>query len=145
MLFTWEGNTATNPYLSPATSHLELSHPSLTDQLILAEYDNKPYENYRIGQTRSNGRSLLGAIRLQGDNWKKEQWECNFLIRSAQSILFEQLLQAQQDDALPCNLIDRWFDGVVATKNVWINIDRQYLSLVAANSWFRLQFQLMEV
>ena len=145
MLFTWEGNTATNPYLLPATSHLELSHPSLSDRLLLAEYDNQPYQNYRMGQTRSNGRSLLGAIRLQGDNWKKEQWECNFLVKSAQTVLFEQLLQAQQDDILPCEIIDRWIDGVVVTKNVWIEIDRQYLTLAAANSWFRLQFQLLEV
>lgn len=145
MLFTFEGNTTLNPYLSPATSHLELSHPSLTDRLILAEYDNKPYENYRTGQTRSNGRSLRGAIRLQGDNWKKEQWECNFLVKAAQVTLLEQLLQAQQDDVLSCNLVDRWIDGIVMTKNVWIDVDRQYLSLVAANSWFRLQFQLLEV
>lgn len=145
MLITWEGSTATNPYLSPATSHLELSHPSMSDRLILAEYDNKPYENYRVGQTRSNERSLLGAIRLQGNNWKKNQWECNFLVKSAQTVIFEQLLQAQQDDILPCSLVDRWFEGMVVTKNVWIDIDRQYLSLVAANSWFRLQFQLLEV
>jgi hypothetical protein len=145
MFITFEGSQSTNQYLSPQTSHLELSHPSLSDKLILAEWDNQPYENYQTGQTRSNGRSLLGAIRLQGDNWKKGQWEGNFLVKSAQSVLFEQLLQAQQDDTLPCNLIDRWFEGVVVTKNVWIDIDRQYLSLVAANSWFRLQFQLLEV
>ncbi len=145
MFFTFDGLTPTNQYLSPQTSHIVLSHPSLTDQLLLAEHDDKPYENYRVGQTRSNGRSLLGSIRLQGDNWKKDQWECNFIAKSAQVVLFEQLLQAQQDSTLSVTLLDRWIDGVVVSKSVWLEIDRQYLFLLAANSWFRLQFQVLEV
>lgn len=145
MFITWDGSQATNQYLSPQASHLVLSHPSIVDQLLLAEHDDRPYENYRTGQTRSNGRSLLGSIRLQGGNWKKDRWECNFLVKSAQVVLFEQIVQAQQDDNLPAILVDRWIDGTVITKYVWIEIDRQYLSLVAGNSWFRLQFQVLEV
>ncbi len=144
-LITWEGTTATNPYLSPQTSHLQLSHPALADGLILAQSDNQPYQNYRTGQTRADGRSLRGAIRLKGDNWKKDQWECNFLALAPQVALFEDLVAAQQADILHVALIDRWIDGVTATKNVWIDIDRQYLTLVGANSWFRLQFTLLEV
>jgi hypothetical protein len=145
MFRTWEGTQPTNQYLSPPTSHLILSHPSLADSLLLAQHDEKPYENYRTGQTQADGRSLKGAIRLKGDNWKKGQWECNFHALAPQVGLFEELVQAQQDDALPVTLIDRWIDGVVVTKSVWIGIDRQYLSLAGANSWFRLQFQLLEV
>jgi hypothetical protein len=144
-LITWEGTTATNPYLSPQTSHLELSHPALADSLILAQSDSQPYQNYRTGQTRADGRSLLGAIRLKGNNWQKDQWECNFLALAPQVALFEGLIQAQQADILPVALTDRWIDGVVISKNAWIDIDRQYLSLVSANSWFRLQFTLLEV
>ena len=145
MFITFDGAVTTNQYLSPQASHIVLSHPSLTDQLLLAEHDDKAYENYRIGQTRSNGRSLLGGIRLQGNNYKKGQWECNFIANSAQVVLFEQLIQAQQDDILPVTLIDRWIDGVAVSKSVWLEIDRQYLSLLAANSWYRLQFQVLEV
>lgn len=144
-LITWEGSTLTNPYLSPQTSHIQLSHPSLVDSLIFAQTDNQPYQNYRTGQTKADGRSLRGAIRLVGNNWKRDQWECNFLALAPQVALFEALIQAQQDDGLPVALVDRWIDGVVVSKNVWIDIDRQYLSLVAANSWFRLQFTLLEV
>jgi hypothetical protein len=144
-LITWEGTTITNPYLYPATSHIQLSHPALADSLILAESDSRPYQNYRTGQSRADGRSLLGAIRLKGDNWKKDQWECNFLALAPQVALFEELVRSQQDDVLPVALVDRWIDGVVISKNVWIDIDRQYLSLVGANSWFRLQFTLLEV
>lgn len=145
MFITFEGTQATNQYLAPSVSHIILSHPGLTNSLLLAQHDEKPYENYRTGQTQADGRSLLGAIRCKGGNWKKDQWECNFHALAAQAGLFEQLVQAQQDDILPVTLIDRWIDGVVVTKNVWIGIDKQYLSLVAANSWFRLQFQLLEV
>ncbi len=145
MFITFDGLTPFNQYLSPQVSHLVLSHPTLEDQLLLAEHDDKPYENYRVGQTRSNGRSLLGSIRLQGDNWKKDQWECNFIVKSAQVVLFDQLIQAQQDSTLSVTLLDYWIDGAAVSKSVWLEIDRQYLSLLAANSWFRLQFQVLEV
>jgi hypothetical protein len=112
---------------------------------LFAEHDEKPYEHYPTGYTQADGRSLLGSLRLKGNGWKKDVWECNFLATAPQVALFEQLLSSQQDDILPTTLIDRWIDGVVVTKNVWIQIDRQYLSLVSANSWFRLQFQLLEV
>jgi hypothetical protein len=144
MLITWEGSTASNQYLSPLVSHLVLSHPSINDQLLLAEHDEKPYENYRTGQTQGDGRSLLGSIRLKGDNWKKQQWECNFLVLAPQVALFEQLVQAQQDDILPVTLIDRWIDGTVTTRSVWIQVDRSYLTIASGN-WFRLQFQCWEV
>lgn len=145
MLVTFDGATTVNQYLSPPTSHLVLSHPNIADQLLLAEHDDKPYENYRTGQTQGNGRSLLGTIRLKGDNWKKDQWECNFLVTPPQLALFEQLVQAQQDNVPTVTLIDRWIAGVTVTKSVWVQIDRQYLTIVAANSWQRLQFQLLEV
>lgn len=143
-LVTFNGTTATNQYLSPTTSHIELGHPSLVNKLILAEHEDKPYDNYRIGQTVADDRSLKGAIRLKGNNYRKGQWQCNFMAIATQVALFEELLQAQQDDILPVNLIDRWTDTVI-TKDVWIDVDRQYLSLIDANSWWRLQFMLLEI
>lgn len=144
MLITFDGSNDISKYVSPLISHLQFSHPSVTDQLLLAEHDDKPYENYRTGQTQSDGRSILGALRLKGGNWKKQIWECNFLAIGAQVVVFEQLVQAQQDDLLTVTAIDRWVDGFVFSKSVWIQIDRQYLSIVGGN-WFRLQFQLLEV
>jgi hypothetical protein len=145
MFITFDGTQSTNQYLIPSVSHLILGHPSLADSLLLAQYDEKPYENYRTGQTQADGRSLLGAIRLKGDNWKKDLWECNFHTNLAQVALFEQLVQAQQDNVATVTLIDRWVDGVVATKSVWLQVDRQYLTRVATNQWYRLQFQVWEV
>jgi hypothetical protein len=145
MLVTFEGSIATNQYLDPPVSHIELSHPSLPDTLLLAEYDDKPYERYFQGRTQSNDRSLLGAIKLKGGNWKKYLWECNFLATPLQVALFEDLLQAQQDDVLPCGSVDRWFDSTPGGKSVWIDVDRQYLTIAGGVNWFRLQFRLLEV
>ncbi len=141
---TWAGTVATDNYFNPNVNHIVLSHPSLADQLILAEHDEKPYEHYPIGWTQADGRSLQGALRLKGDNWKKDQWECNFHAQLPQVTLFNSMLQAQQDDALSVALADYWSNTPVV-KQVWLQVDRQYLSLVAANSWWRLQFQAMEV
>lgn len=145
MLVTFEGSQSTNLYLSPPASHIILGHPSLANALLLSQHDEKPYEHYPTGWTQADGRSLQGSLRLKGNNWKKDVWECNFHATPPQVDLFAQLLQAQQDDILPVTLIDRWVDGLVITKSVWMQVDRQYLTLVAANSWFRLQFQLLEV
>jgi hypothetical protein len=145
MLITFDGSTTTNQYLSPSVSHLVLSHPSLADSLVLAEHDDKPYENYRAGQTVGDGRSLLGAIRLNGDNWKKDVWECNFIAALPQVALFEQLVQAQQDNVATVTLIDRWVAGSVVTKLVWLQVDQRYLSVVGSADWRRLQFQVWEV
>ena len=145
MFITWNGAQPINQYLSPPASHLVLSHPALPDSLLLAEHDEQPYENYLTGSTQADGRSLLGAIRLRGNNWRKDQWDCNFLVLAAQKDLFELLLSAQESGFSSVSLIDRWIDGVVITKLVWLQIDRQYLSFAAANSWYRLQFQLWEI
>jgi hypothetical protein len=143
MFVTLDGSTITNQYLN--TSHLLLTHAGAADSLLLAEFSgDKAYENYRVGQTRADGRSLLGSIRLKGDNWKKDQWECGFLANPAQVALFEQLLQLQQDTGSNVLLTDRWTYAPII-KNVWIDTDRQYLSTVAVGQWYRLQFQLLEV
>lgn len=150
---TFNGTEVENPYLlpllslRPPTSHIQLSHISLGDRLILAECDEKPYENYRTGQTRSEGRSILGSIRLRGNNWKKQQWECNFFVRGLQISLFEEMLEAQQNEIPPVILNDRWLSGaaVAPPRNVWLDVDRQYLSLVSPDGWHRLQFQALEI
>lgn len=142
MFATLDGSVTTNQYLN--TSHLLLTHAGLADILLLAEFGgDKPYENYRVGQTRADGRSLLGSIRLKGDNWKKDQWECGFIANTAQVALFEQLLQLQQDTSNNVVLTDRW-TSTPSIKNVWIDTDRQYLSTILVNQWYRLQFTLME-
>jgi hypothetical protein len=141
---TWYGNQSTNSYLSPAVGHLVLGHPSLGDELILAEHDEQPYQYFPTGWQRADGRSLLGAIRVKGGQWRKDVWLGNFLVKPEQLGLFNLLLAAQGADSLPVRLTDRWVDGGVV-RNVWINVDRQYLSLVAAKSWWRLQFELWEV
>jgi hypothetical protein len=119
MLITWNGTTATNQYLSPPSSHLVLSHPGLADSLLLSEHDEKPYEHYPTGWTQADGRSLLGAIVLKGDNWLKDSWECNFLVLAPQLDLFNQLLSRQQVSG-SVTLVDRWIDGMTSTKLVWL-------------------------
>ncbi len=140
---TWNGTKPTDLYVTPQTSHLILDHPSLPDRLLLAEHDEKPYEYYPTGWTQADGRSLLGSIRLKGNNWLKDVWECNFHAMPPQVALFNQLLQAQQASG-SVTLTDLWM-GTAVTKTIWLQVDRQYLSLVAANNWWRLQFQCWEV
>jgi hypothetical protein len=143
MFVTLDGSVTSNQYLN--TSHLLLTHAGLADSLLLAEFSgDKPHENYRVGQTRADGRSLLGSIRLKGDNWKKDQWDCGFLASTPQVTLFEQLLQLQQNNASNVVLTDRWTYAPII-KNVWIDVDQQYLSTVVTGQWYRLQFQLLEV
>lgn len=144
MFTTFDGLSATNQYLLPPTSHLVLSHPSLSDSLLLAEHDEKPYQYYSTGWTQADGRSLQGAIRLKGNDWNKGMWECNFQAVAAQVELFNMLLQAQQG-LLRVNLIDRWVGGVATTRDVWLQVDRQYQTLAAGTIWWRLQFECWEV
>jgi hypothetical protein len=141
---TWQGTESANLYISPHTSHLILGHPSLTDQLILAEHDDKPYEYFPTGWQQADGRSALGAIRLRNGDWRKDVWQCNFLVQPEQVEFFNSLLNAQQSDVLPVTIDDRFLDAVT-TRQVWIQTDRQYLTMVAAKSWWRLQFELWEV
>lgn len=140
---TWEGVQPLNQYLSPPVSHLVLSHPSLVDELILAQFDEKPYEYFPTGWAVADGRSVLGTIRLKGGSWRKDLWQCNFFVKPEQLAFFNGLLSVQQADSLPVVLVDRWLD-VGVTRQVWVNVDRAYLSLVAAQSWWRIQFELWE-
>jgi hypothetical protein len=140
---TFDGSSGTNKYLSPLSSHLILSHPTLTDTLLLAEHDDKPYEYYPTGQTTADGRSLLGGIRLKGNNWLKDLWECNFHCTIAQAVLFNTLITAQQNNTSTILLTDNW-QSTPVIKQIWLNVDRQYLTQVGSD-WRRLQFQLLEV
>jgi hypothetical protein len=143
MLITFDGATATNQLLSPLVSHLELSHPSMTDRLLLAECDDRPYEHFATGWQNADGRSVLGAIRVKGGDWRKDVWQGNFLVGADQKVFFDGLLLAQQTTTAAVVLIDRFFDTAI-TRSVWINVDRQYLTVVGLG-WWRLQFELWEV
>ena len=144
MFNSFEGLLTANQYLTSGTSHLVLSHASFVDTLVLAEHDSTPYEYYPTGWTIANGRSLLGGIRLNGNNWTKDRWECNFHVTKSQYTLFNQLLQLQQTSTAVI-LNDYWDGNVPVTKNVWINTDAKYLTQYATRLWYRLQFQLWEV
>jgi hypothetical protein len=144
LIITFDGEIATNAqYINSKTSHLILSHAAVADSLLLSEYDDRPYEYYPIGWTKSAGRSLLGAIRLNGNNWKKDVWECNFHTTQAQADLFDSLLQAQQDNT-PISIADRWKTAPIV-RQIWVDVDQRYKTAVATNEWYRLQFQALEV
>jgi hypothetical protein len=143
MFITFEGSQTTNQYLSPPTNHLILSHPSLADSLLLAEHDEVPYERYPTGWSQADGRSLLGSIRVKGGTWNKQAWACNFYAQQEQVDLFNLLLQVQQIST-PITIADYW-SAVTMTRLVWLQVDKQYLTTVATNQWYRLQFQIFEV
>ncbi len=145
MIITFEERTATNEYLTPPVSHIQLSHPDLNDSLLLAECDEKPYERNIEGWTQSNGRSLSGLLRLKGNNYRTNFWQCNFLVTALQVDLFNQLLVTQEYSPVRVQFTDRWVNGMDYTTGAWLDVDRQYLSVVAANSWWRLQFTALEV
>jgi hypothetical protein len=144
LIITFDGAIATNQqYINSKTSHLILSHTAVADSLLLSEYDDRPYEYYSSGWTKSAGRSQLGAIRLNGNNWKKDVWECNFHATQAQADLFDLLLQAQQNST-PIIITDHWKTTLV-TRQIWVDVDQRYKTAVATNEWYRLQFQALEV
>ena len=92
----------------------------------------------------------LAGVRAMGEvYWGQSGSRATTGGRTCGSVIFTRnrlrwiLLQAQQDTS-PVTLTDYW-NGALVPKLVWLQADRQYLTTVATNQWYRLQFQAWEV
>jgi hypothetical protein len=98
------------------------------DQLVLSEFSAEPYARGLEGFDRSNGRSLAGSLKIEGNNYSPRLvWQLNFVVTTVQKELFE-LMQSNQITA-PITLVDRWqsaMGGTVTTKLVWVDVDSRY-------------------
>lgn len=144
MYSTWDGNTPTIPYNSQIEKYLVLSHPDLADGLVLSHFDQSPYDRTIMGFAIADSRSLVGSIKVQGGTYKKILISGNFLVRPPQLDLFNQLLEVQKQSLSPIEMVDYFITPTGEILNVWLQVDQKYVSNVAAQSWWRLQFEAWE-
>lgn len=115
--------------IDPFVGHLILGANS-GDQLVLSEFAGEPYARGLENFDRSNGRSLAGSLRLNGNDFAPTlTWQLNFIVVTAQLNLFEALLTNQVN--APLVLVDRWqssIGGAVVTKPVWVDVDGRYVT-----------------
>ena len=140
---TINGSFATNP-LNPAEYHIQITHPQVTDILVLAECADgtEPYARTITGWPQASDRNIKGALRITGSLDKiAAEWQANFLVSRAQWTLFNQLLLAQQQS--PVTLLDR-FNGETDATLVWMEVDQQYLTPYVMGVWWNLQFRALE-
>jgi hypothetical protein len=141
---TFRGTTPTLE-LTATDWHLQLTHPSIADTLVLTAFprDGEPYRRSIEGWARSDGRSLSDGIRITGGQANLTQaWDCSFLVKRPQFELFNQLLQAQQG-VTPVTILDR-FAGETDNALCWLDVDQQYLTPALLGSWWLLQFRAIE-
>jgi hypothetical protein len=125
---TNQGSFTVNP-IDSFVGHIILGNFA-TDQLVLSEFISEPYARGYDTFDKSNGRSLAGSLRIDGNNYApKMVWQLNFIVTTAQKDLFEGFL-ANQSSA-PLILVDRWqssVGGAEVTKVVWVDVDGRYVS-----------------
>lgn len=128
MFVSNQGSFTVSP-IDSFVGHLILGANS-GDQLVLSEFVNEPYARGFENFDRSNGRSLAGSIRINGNDFAPTlTWQLNFVVVTAQLNLFEVLLTNQVN--APLTLVDRWqssIGGAVVTKPVWVDVDGRYVT-----------------
>jgi hypothetical protein len=139
-------SSPSNP-LTSTEAHLQIAHPSVPDTLILREYKEGtlPCQRKKMGYLRAgDDRSLTGSLVLTGNrSHLKDEWQADFLITRSQVQLFESLILAQQNSAIPLTLIDRF--GMLDEKLVWVDLDGQWLTPYVMGVWWQLQFRAREI
>jgi hypothetical protein len=140
MFITNDGAFAAN-VITSEQSYLLLSCAGMADILVLSEFvTDTPYELFKEGFDKSAGRSLTGAIRVQGNDYAATRaWALSFVVGAAQLALFEAMLEVQASEQV--SIEDRW--GVSAlTAPVWLDVDARYAAKRAGD--YLLQFSARE-
>jgi hypothetical protein len=141
MFVAWDGTFPNNPY-QVGESHL-LLFAGFSDILVVAELEDlNGYSHGFADFHRSAGRSLRGALRVQGSHSAKQFWQLSVLVNGEQVNLFHNLLEAQQNGE-PI-VIEDYFSGSIGGLSVWIDVDARYLTPVSHQGWWRLQFAALE-
>jgi hypothetical protein len=136
----WYGESVNNPYPS-AQGHIVLAHPLSPDALILAQFQEDPYNRSRVGFPSTDGRSRMGSLRVKGDRYLAQpQWDFNLLCNIAQLTLFEALLDLQTMSPIPITFTDNFGNSGIHT--VFVDVDERYATPVTTIDWWKLQFKL---
>lgn len=140
MFVTNDGAFAANPITTEQGSVL-LSCTGIADILVLSEFaTDAPYDRLKEGFDRSVGRSLTGAVRIQGNDYNPARtWLLNFVASPEQLVLFESMLEVQL--AQQVSIDDRWQLPAIIS-NVWLDVDGRYASRRGYD--FLLQFTAKE-
>lgn len=143
MFVTNQGSFTSNP-INSFVGHLVLG-ANTGDLLVLSEFAAEPYARGLENLDRSNGRSLAGSMRINGNDYSPTLiWLLNFIVVTPQLSLFESLLASQI--ATPLTLGDRWqasVGGAVVNKSVWVDVDGRYVTPFGID-WL-LQFTAREI
>jgi hypothetical protein len=135
-LITFDSSTGVLP-----DTYLTLSVSAIADTLVLAEFQDSPYNLVREGFDASDNRSLTGSIRVKGNTYTPpHKWHLAFIVNRIQASLFETMLLAQKAGQ-QIVLFDRF--GASTMTNVWIDVDDRYLTEQAPD-WLLLQFTAKE-
>jgi hypothetical protein len=140
MFLTNDGAFTSNP-ITAEQGYLLLSCTGVTDILVLSEFaTDTPYESFKENFDQSAGRSLAGALRVQGGSYSATKiWLLNFVVGAAQLTLFELMLSVQNQEQV--TLADYW-DSTVVSSPVRIDVDGKYSSR-RLDDWL-LQFTARE-
>jgi hypothetical protein len=145
MFISFSGEGATPPPTS--VFHIMIAHPGSAATLVLDRQKDgvAGYDRVRGGfLTSEDDRSITGGLAFKGNrNALKTEWQGDFLVRRTQFELFEKLLLLQQNTNIPLSLLDR-FNGESDAKNVWIDVDKKWLTPVIMGRWWQLQFRARE-
>ena len=137
MFVSFRGTTAGFPYPSDQ-AFIILSHPSVSDVLVLSQFDSEPYSRTLQGFPQSDGRSLMGSLKISGGSYiPVPEWDLNLLIKPPQLVLFESLLNAQRIG--PVTLQDGFTRGDAST--VWLDVDDRYATPNGSLLVYKLQFR----
>jgi len=137
MFVSFRGSTLIYPYPLNQAAAL-LSHPSIADTLVLAQFDSDPYKRALEGFAQSDGRSLTGGLKIKGGSYAPvSEWNFNLLIKPPQLVLFESLLNLQKQG--PITLQDSFTMGDTST--VWLDVDGQYVTPGNSLLVYKLQFR----
>jgi len=137
MFVSFRGSTLIYPYPLNQAAAL-LSHPSIADTLVLAQFDSDPYKRALEGFAQSDGRSLTGSLKIKGGSYAPvSEWNFNLLIKPPQLVLFESLLNLQKQG--PITLQDSFTMGDTST--VWLDVDGQYVTPGNSLLVYKLQFR----
>lgn len=138
---TYDGIVAANPHAGTQTYHLLLAIASLTDTLILSEFGDNPYQYWREGYPKSEGRSMTGGIRITGSHPPKRRWDLAFHATDAMAALFEGILGAQSPTQ-PTTMVDAW--SAPGNYSVWLDVADKWRTPIGAGIHL-LQFSAREV
>jgi hypothetical protein len=162
---------STNPVT--AQKQIRLAHPSVVDSLVIHSFPdpNDGYKSSLSGWRKADGRSLTGALKVQGAGYAPPPtWQISANVTPTMVNIFTAILRAQKYTSIPVSLVDMfekieyiagqmdepaWISGYpetgprglptgFAAYNVVLDVDTSYKTS-RSNNRFLLQFSALQV